>query len=677
MAAKENTIPQETKERYEKLKKLIEHHRYLYYVLDRPEISDAAHDSLKNELEDLEEKYPALITPDSPTQRVGGEPLAKFQKIHHEVPQWSFDDAFTEEEIREFDARVRRLLLKREFGEEVAFSYDCELKIDGLKIVLTYQNGMLETAATRGDGKTGEDVTHNIRTIKSIPLRLKEDINLIVEGEVWLSKFELDRINKERKKEGKELYANPRNVAAGSVRQLDPKIAASRKLDAFWYDIAKINGEVPLTQMEELQKMRDLGLKVNPHAEKCTTIEEVIAFWRKWEKKKDKEVYWIDGVVVKINEKKYQDALGFTGKAPRFGIALKFAAEQATTVVEDIALQVGRTGVITPVAHLTPVLVAGSTVSRATLHNEDEIRRLDVRIGDTVILEKAGDVIPHVVSVVKEMRTGKEKIFHFPKKVPECGGDGSIERIPGEVAWRCVAKDSFAQQKQKFYHFVSRGAFNIEHLGPKNLDLLLEEGLISHYDDIFSLKKGDLLSLPRFGEKSAENLLQSIDERREISLSRFLTALSISHVGTETANDIANYFHTIENIRRATLEDFDAIPGVGHIVSGSISRWLAEEKNSDLLDRLLQYVHVLPAETVPEKNQKLAGKTFVLTGTMERLTRQEAQEKIRAAGGNVSSSVSSKTDFVVAGENPGSKLGKAQELGVKVLNEDEFKKLFQ
>lgn len=659
----------EAKERIGYLKKTIEHHRYLYHVLDRQEISDEALDSLKRELVEIETQYPELITQDSPSQRVAGEPNPEFKKVAHEVEQWSFNDAFTEEDMHDFDARVKRFL-REKFGD-VSPQYTCELKIDGLKVVLTYEKGLLKTGATRGNGKVGEDVTMNVRTIQSVPLRLKEDVDIIAEGEVWLGSRELKRINQEREKAGEPLFANPRNVAAGSIRQLDPKVVASRKLDVFMYDIARY-ARTPDTQMEELEELKRLGFKVNSHFELVNSMKEVIEYWKKWQKKSKHEDYWIDGVVVKVNERKYQEALGYTGKAPRFAIAFKFPAEQVTTVVEDIVLQVGRTGVLTPVAHLRPVSVAGSTVSRATLHNEDEIKRLDVRIGDTVILQKAGDVIPDIVSVMKEMRTGKEKIYKFPTHVAACGGDGRIERMPGEAAFRCVNKNSFEQNKRKLYHFISKHAFDIEHMGPKNIDLLLEHGLITNFDDIFSLKKGDLLSLPRFAEKSADNLLEAIEEKKNIPLSRFIVSLSIPNIGEETAEDLALYFGTLENVEKATAEELENISGIGGVVARSVFDWFRETENKDLVRRLLHYVKILPVQKKNRTALPLAGKSFVLTGTLTTLSRDEAKKKIKDFGGDVVGSVSKSTSFVVAGENPGSKYDKAQELGVKILNEDEF-----
>ena len=669
---------QRIKERYEKLKKTIDHHRYLYHVEDREDISQEALDSLKNELVKLEEEYPELVTADSPSQRVAGEPLKEFKKVKHKVAQWSFNDAFDEDDIKNFDERVKRFI-KTKTGKSVNPTYTCELKIDGLKVVLEYVKGELKTAATRGDGKVGEDVTLNIRTIESIPLKLEKEVNIIVEGEVWLGKKSLENINKKRKKDNEPVFANPRNAAAGSIRQLDPKIVAERNLDSFIYDIAQLDGEVPETQFEELELLQKLGLKVNRNFELCKNIEEAIGFWEKWKDKAGKQDYLVDGVVIKVNERQYQEAIGYTGKAPRFAIAFKFPAEQVTTVVEDIVLQVGRTGVLTPVAHLKPVSVAGSTVSRATLHNEDEIKRLDVRVGDTVILQKAGDVIPDIVSVLKEMRSGKEKAYVFPKKVSACGGDGSVERIEGQAAYRCVNKSSFRQQKRKLEYFVSKKAFNIDGLGPQIIEKLLEQNLISEFDEIFTLKKGDLLELEGFREKSADSLLEEIENAKEVELAQFLISLSIDQVGEETAYDLAEHFGTLKNIQEATKEQFEAIDGVGGVVAHFICDWFKDKNNVQLIKRLLKHIKI--QENIKTKGNPLykglpfVGITFVLTGTMESMSRDEAKAKIRSLGGNVSSSVSKNTDYVVAGDSPGSKYDEAEKLGVKIIDEKEFMKL--
>ncbi len=654
----------EENERAKKLRELIQYHRNLNHVEDRQEISEQALDSLKKELFDLEDLFPSLITPDSPTQRVAGKALDKFEKITHKITQWSFNDAFDEGDMQAFDLRVKKIL----DVEEVAYS--TELKIDGFKIVLEYKKGELLTAATRGDGKVGEDVTNNVRTIDSIPLKLTKNVDIIVEGEIWLGKKNFSQINKKRKKEGEAEYANPRNVAAGTIRQLDPSIVKERKLDCFIYDVAFISGSLPKTQIEELILLKELGFKVNSNFEQHLTIEEVLKTWEKWVKDAPKKDYLVDGLVVKVNEREQQEKLGYTGKAPRFAIALKFPAEQVTTVVEDIILQVGRTGVLTPVAHLRPVLVAGSTVSRATLHNEDEIKRLDVRIGDTVILQKAGDIIPDIVEVLKEMRNGKEKKYKFPKKVEACGGDGSIERVEGQSAWRCSSKDSFGQRTQVLSHFASRKAMNIDGLGESIVEALLKNGLINSFDDFYTLKKGDVLELEGFAEVSAQNLLDSIEDSKKNSLNKLLAGLSIDQVGEETARDLAESF-SISELMKAEKEELVEIEGIGEIVAESIVVWF--DRNKEMLEKLLGHLDIVSEK---RKEGSLSGKTFVLTGALS-ISRDEAGEKIRSLGGRVSSSVSVKTDYVVAGGSAGSKLVNAEKLGVSVLNEEEFVNMIQ
>ena len=667
------SIHADVKTRYAKLKESINHYRRLYHVYDREEISEEALDSLKHELTLIEAQYPELITPDSPSQRVAGAPLPGFKKVRHKVAQWSFNDCFSPEEAREFDARVKRGLKVR-FADAQP-TYVCELKIDGLKIVFEYEKGMLKTAATRGDGTFGEDVTHNIRTIESVPLVLSRPIDIIVEGEVWMSSKNLEKLNAVQAKAGKPLYANPRNVAAGTIRQLDPKIAASRNLDVFIYDVAQTSEGFPPSQYEELEYLRELGFKVNRNDVLAKNIDGAIKFWEEWKNKGRHQEYWIDGVVLKVNEKKYEDALGYTGKAPRFAIAFKFPAEQVTTVVEDIVFQIGRTGVVTPVAHLKPVSVAGTTVSRATLHNEDQIKRLDVRLGDTVILQKAGDVIPEVVQVLPELRPKNSKAFKWPTHIPECGGDGKIERVPGTAAWRCVDRNSFAVNRRKFHNFVGKGAFDIDCLGKSTIDLLLEKGLIQQFDDIFTLKEGDVLPLEGFAELSAKNLMESIKKSCTVELARLLVGLSIPHVGEETAIILAKTFRTIDTLAEASEEKLNAIDGVGDILAKSVYEWFRDKDNKALISRLKK---VLTIKSPPKETAKalpLAGKTYVLTGSLSSMSRDEAKAKLRALGADVAGSVSKKTTAVIAGEEAGSKLDKARELGVQILEEKNFMEL--
>ena len=671
-------IPSDIKSRHERLKKTVNHHRHLYYALEAPELSDSAYDELEDELRRIETQHPELRSADSPTMRVGGEVQTEFKKVLHTVPQWSFNDAFSEEDIREFDARVRRMLQLP--SKDKSLFYVCELKIDGLKVVLTYKKGSLVVAATRGDGSVGEDVTHNVRTIASIPQKLSRPVDVVVEGEVWMSEQSLARVNQERLAAGEAVFANPRNAAAGSLRQLDPNIAAKRGLDSFIYDVAKSSEPLPQTQSKELDYLAELGFQVNPYYKTVGMVEDVVAYWKKWQSKNKSEGYWVDGVVVKVNDRAQQERLGYTGKAPRFAIAFKFPAEQVTTIVEDIVLQVGRTGVLTPVARLRPVRVAGSVVSRATLHNEDEIKRLDVRVGDTVILQKAGDVIPDIVRVLVELRDGKEKPYQWPKKVLECGGDGSIERVPGQAAWRCVYKDSFAQLRRKFRHFASKGALNIEGLGPSTVDALLEANLVQHFDDFFTLTEGDLLRLEGFAEISAKKLVESIKKvANSVELSRLITGLSIAQVGEETAILLAQTFETLDALAQTAEEELMRINGIGDVVAHEIVRWFALTENKELIKRLKKVLNIQNREYIEPALRKsqgeklpLFGKTFVLTGTLERMSRDEAKEKLRALGASVSSSVSKKTSYVVTGQDPGSKFTEAQKLGVQTLSEQEF-----
>ncbi|MDD5489962.1 MAG: NAD-dependent DNA ligase LigA [Candidatus Moranbacteria bacterium] len=714
----------EAKQRIEKLRKEIDKFRYEYHVLDKPEVSDEIYDSLMRELRDLEEKYPELKSPDSPSQRIGGKPLAKFEKVRHAHRQWSLDDAFDFSELQKWEEKIIRMLeknLKSQISNPKSqLEYCAEIKIDGLKVILTYKKGLLVQAATRGDGVIGENVTEQVKTIQSVPLRIERPVNLTVVGEAWMKKSDLGKLNKEREKENQPPFANSRNAAAGAIRQLDPKITAKRKLSSYVYDMDDIEGEFPETQMKELEMLKKLGFKVNEHHKLCKNLEEVEKFFRSWEHKRNKQEYGIDGVVVKINQKKLQDALGYTGKSPRWAIAYKFIPEKVTTVVEDIKVQVGRTGALTPVAHLKPVQVAGSTVSRATLHNEDEIKRLDIRIGDTVVIHKAGDVIPEVVEALKNLRTGKERKFHMPTRCPICGGGVKKEiihkntktqnskqntkhktqntknipntryQIPDtnlSAAHYCQNKKCFAIEKENIIHFVSRKGFDIEGLGEKIVEQLMNEGLVSNFADIFELKSGDLEPLERFAEKSADNLVKAIEKAKRIEFPKFLFALGIRHVGEETAilvirnlklvigikikdlNDIIKYLPKI------SVKDWMRIKGVGDKAAESMHQWFNEKENIKLLEKMKDSGVNVEIPKLQITNYKLRGQNFVLTGELESMTRDEAKEKIRLLGGDISSSVSKQTDYVVVGKNPGSKYDKARTLGVKIINEREFKRL--
>jgi DNA ligase (NAD+) len=671
-------IPKSVAKRAEELASLIAHHRELYHAKDTPEISDEAYDSLVQELLALKKQYSEIDQKYTETDVVGGRPDDAFKKVEHRVRQWSFDNVFSDTELNEWEERLHRVLEKQDLGTKKV-SYVSEHKIDGLKIILEYTKGKLVRATTRGDGVIGEDVTHTARMIKDIPHALKSPVSIIAVGEAWLSRDEFVRINKEREKKGEPLFANPRNAAAGSVRQLDPEVTRSRKLSFFTYDIDfmdpdTLDAELPRTQEEELKLLKKLGFTTNPYAQFCKTIEDTIVDYKKWVPKKNTMPYGMDGTVIKVNEIALQQALGYTAKSPRFGIAYKFPSEEATTVVEDIVLQVGRTGVLTPVAHLRPVRIAGSTVSRATLHNEDQIKRLDLRIGDTVILQKAGDVIPEVLSVLLPLRPKNAKPYVFPKHVPECGGDGSIERIPGMSAYRCVAKDTDVLHRRRLYYFASKGALNIDGVGPRIIDLLLEHNLINTAVDLFTLTPGDLEGLPGFKEKAIMNVIESIKKARKVPLYRLLVALSIDHVGEETARVIAESFGSIEEIRKTSREQLARIYGIGDIVADSLVTWLHNKSHAQELDALLKYIEI---ET-PSKNKArggLEGKTFVFTGTLPSLSRDEAEDLARSRGASVTSSVSKNTSYVVVGSDPGSKAEKAESLGVQIVDEEAFRKL--
>lgn len=649
--------------------------RYKYHVLNDPEVTDKMYEGLMDQLRKLEEEHPEVKIKHSPTQRVAGEPAKGFKKVKHQVPQWSFDDAFDLVDLERWEERNLKILEKK-LGERPSdLTYSCELKIDGLHIVLTYENGVLQTAATRGDGKVGEDVTQNIKTIHSIPLTIEETGILVVEGEVWLGTEMFEKVNREREKNGEALYANPRNVAAGTIRQLDSRIVAERKLQFTAYDIS--HGTAPDTQIGELEMLRKLKFSTDNDWEECKNMKDVWKMYEKWmDRDHKKKPFWIDGLVIKINQKKYQELLGYTGKSPRWAIAMKFPAEQGTTVIKDIYWQIGRTGVLTPVALMEPVQLAGTTVTHATLHNFDEIKRLDVRVGDTVVVEKAGDIIPKVLRVLEKMRTGKEKIVSEPKKDPDGhpverrtiqGKDGSTS-----VALYTTNKHGFSVHLKRTIHFVSKKAFNVDGLGKKIVEQLLQEGLIKSRADIFTLTVGDLAPLERFAEKSAENLAQAIQSSKNITLSRLLYALGIDHVGEETAIALANEFGTLKKLQKASAEQLVAVDDIGERVASSIVEWFADEHNQTLIEELLANGVEIKKAKKHKSNLALAGKTFVLTGTLKTMTRDEAKEKIRALGGDVSGSVSKKTTYVVVGENPGSKAEKAIELDVKVLSEEAF-----
>ena len=648
------------KKRIERLRQVINHHNYLYHVLDKPEISDAAFDSLKHELYKLEQEYPDLITPDSPTQRVSGQALDKFIKVRHKKRMLSLEDVFYLEEFKAWQERIQKLIP----GQKI--DYLAELKIDGFAIALTYQDGIFVQGATRGDGRIGEDVTQNLKTIGSIPSKvLLTKGEIIVRGEVYMAQKVFEKINQEREKQGLSLYANPRNTAAGSIRQLDPKIAASRQLDFLAYDLITDLGQK--THQQEHQIIRTLGFKTGLE-QYCSNLEAVVEFWQEIKNKREKLAYQIDGLVINVNNNILFDKLGVVGKAPRGAIAFKFPPKEATTVIKGIIVQVGRTGALTPVAVLEPVRIGGTLVTRATLHNQDEIKRLDVRIGDTVIVQRAGDVIPDIVRVIKKMRTGQEKRFKMPKQCPACGG--KVIRPKDEVVYRCTNSNCGLIQKKRIIHFASRKGFEIEGLGPKIVNQLMNQGLISSPADIFTLQQGDLVPLERFAEKSASNLIEAIEKSKKISLDKFIFALGIRHAGEETAINLAQYFGSLEKLKQVSPEELFKIKDIGQIVAQSVFQWFNNKRNQNLIKRIINSgVKIGQVKTF---QRKLAGLVFVLTGELNKFTQEQAKEKIRQLGGDVSGSVSKETDFVVAGREPGSKYDKAKKLGIKIINEKEF-----
>jgi len=659
-----------------RLREQIRRHDNLYYLQDNPEISDKEYDELIEKLRQLEEKHPEFLTPDSPTQRVGGRPAEGFPEFIHRRPMLSLDNSYNIDELRAFDQRCRKLAAGREI------EYVTELKIDGLSLSIHYDNGIFRRGVTRGDGFRGEDVTANVRTIRSVPLKLRDGFTkagpqIEVRGEAFLPRRVFERINAERAEEGESRFANPRNAAAGTIRQLDPAIVARRRLNMFAYDVLAGERKPFATHWEALNWLEHAGFRVNQNRKLCKSIEEVIDFCDAMEASRDDLDYEIDGVVVKINSTSMQDDFGATGKAPRWAIAYKYPARQATTKVNDITVQVGRTGALTPVAMLEPVQLGGVTVSRSTLHNEDEIQRLGLRIGDWVLIERGGDVIPKVLKVVDSKRTGKEKKFRMPAKCPVCGG--RVSRPEGEAVSRCIAADCPAQLIGRLLHFASRRAMRIEGLGFALADQLIAGKLVRDVADLYDLKLEDLISLERMAKKSGSNVLAQIEESKSRDLGRLIYGLGIRHVGERTAGILARHFGSLERLRKAGVEELDDIHEIGLTMAQSISDWFDDPGNARLCERL----HAAGVRTESEKqgdavtDQNFAGKVFVLTGTLPGMTRDEASALIEARGGRVTSSVSKKTDFVLAGSEPGSKLDKANQLGVKVIDEEAFKKMIR
>jgi DNA ligase (NAD+) len=649
----------------EKLRKQIRHHNHKYYVEDNPEIADYEYDQLVKELEELEDQFPEFITPDSPTQRVSGEPVSEFPNVEHKTQMLSLDNTYNFDELREFHKRVLKKIPD--------CKYVVEPKIDGLGVALVYEDGIFLRGTTRGDGKVGEDVTLNPKTIHSIPLKVDDERfeNCEVHGEVFMSLSGFKKMNKDREKNAEPVFANPRNASAGSIRQLDPKIPASRPLDIYIYFLSYLEGLGFYTHWESLSAMKKAGFKINPLVKLCNTLDEVIEYCNELEEKRDDLDYEIDGAVIKVDSFEKQRTLGATTKHPRWAIAYKFKARQATTKLLDIRIQVGRTGALTPVAVLEPVELGGVTVSRATLHNEDEVRRKGLRIGDTVLVERSGDVIPQVVKAIEYKRTGDEKEFRMPTKCPECGG--VVERPEGEARWRCQNLQCPAQLRRRISHFAAKGAMDIEHLGPETVDKLLEVKLIDTLDDLYSLKKEELLELEGFEEKSAENLLNAIKDSKTQELSRLIFGLGIRHVGQYTAQLLAGYFGSLDALSIAMGYQLEGIKGIGKESAESVLNFFADEDNKKLI-QALKAKGISPTQNI---SGPLEGKQFVFTGSMENITRGEAKEMVEKMGGMVSGSISKNTDFVVVGEKPGSKFEKAKKLGIKILDEEEFQKLLE
>jgi DNA ligase (NAD+) len=657
----------------EGLRRKIRHHDHLYYVLNKPALSDHDYDLLYRKLKDLEDAHPQLVTKDSPTQRVGGEPLKEFAAVRHLAPMLSMDNTYSADEIREFDARVRKNLP----GEDI--EYAVELKFDGVSISLTYEDGLWTKGATRGDGASGDDVTNNLKTIRSIPLSFDEGVKKVptmieVRGEVYMTRKGFEEINRQKEKAGEELFANPRNAAAGSLKLLDPKFVAKRHLDIFVWGVGYYEGIEFNTQMELLDHLNKAGFKVNPHHKLCKTVDEVIDYCNSWEPKRGKLEFDIDGMVLKVNDFGQRKKLGMTSKSPRWAIAYKFPAEQALTEVKDIIIQVGRTGAITPVAILKPVHLSGTTVSRATLHNFDEIARLGVMIGDKVFVEKSGEIIPKVLSVAKDKRTGREKAFPLPENCPVCGS--KLVRDEDEVALRCENVGCPAQIKETVLHFASRDAMDIENMGEAIVNQLVDKGLIKDYGDIYSLKFDDVKELDRMADKSAANLISAIGKSRNNDLNKLIFGLGIRHVGEHVAWVLANHYGSMKKLEAAAVEELTGIKEIGPVVADSIYKFFRSSENIEVLKKLEHAGLKMSMEMVAQGGP-LEGKSLVVTGVLKGYSRSGIEELIRKLGGNPSSSVSKKTDYLVAGAEAGTKLDKAKALGVKVLTEEEFNKLIQ
>ena len=656
------------KQKIKSLREQIRKHDYLYYVLNQPQIPDQEYDRLSSELKKLEQQHPQLITPDSPTQRISDRPIEGFAQVKHAISMLSIDNTYSDEELQDFDQRVEKGLGTKNY------SYVVELKIDGLAVSLRYEKGILALGATRGDGEKGDDVTNNIRTIRAIPLSLQDDVPDVLEtrGEVYMPKKAFEKLNEERERQELPLFANPRNAAAGSLKLLDAKITAQRKLSFFAYALGETSKPFAKTHYESLEKFKKIGLPVNPNIKKAVDINEVIEICNQWEKKRLELPYQIDGMVIKVDRFDQHDILGATGRAPRWCMSYKYAAEQAQTKVLSIDVQVGKTGNLTPVANLQPVLLAGTTVKRASLHNFDEIDRLDVRIGDTVIIEKAGEIIPQVIEVKKEFRPAGAKPFKPPVKCLICGS--KVEKDPDGVYIRCTSPNCSAQLKEKLLYFAGRDQMDIENLGPALIEQLVDGGLVKDFAGLYKLDVKTLAEFERMAEKSAQNVIDGIEKSKSRTLGRLISALGIRHVGSQNSEILAEHFGSIDSLKKATIEELSEIDQIGPVLAKSIYEYFHDSVNLKIIDKLIA-AGINPKHKQTKHSDKLAGKTFVVTGTLENLSRSQIEQIIKENGGKVSSSVSKNTDYVLAGSEPGSKIDKANQLGIEIINEQQFLKM--
>ena len=666
--------PESVRKRVEKLREEIEYHNTRYYILDQPEISDAEYDRLMKELQEIEEQYPEFRSPNSPTQRIGASPLESFAIVRHSIPMLSLANGFSESEARDFDKRVKKIL-----GSSAEVDYVSEPKLDGLAVELVYEEGQFLVGSTRGDGINGENITQNLRTIRTVPLQLmRKEVpfpeRLEVRGEIIMEIKKFKALNRKREEAREPVFANPRNAAAGSVRQLDPRITTERPLEIYCYALGEVRGRAFKSQWELLQTLPKWGLRTNPNVRQCRGIDQVLDYYHEMAEKREKLPYEIDGIVMKVDRFDLQEKLGEIARSPRWALAFKFQPKQETTKIIDIKPQVGRTGALTPVAVMEPVKVGGVEVSRATLHNQDEIDKKDIRIGDTVIIQRAGDVIPEVVQMIESKRTGREKKFRMPSKCPVCGAE--VIREEAEAIYRCIGLDCPAQLKGRIRHFASKRAMDIDGLGVKLIDQLVDKGLVKDVADIYDLKKEELISLERMADKSAQNIIDAVEKSKEKPLAKFLFALGIRHVGETMAEDLARHFSRLDDFLHLSEEDLMEVEGIGPEVAASVHQFFSDRKNKESIERLKK-AGLRVMEPPVKESAKLAGKVFVFTGALKSYGRDEARDLVESLGGVTASTVSKKVDYVVVGEDPGSKLDKAKELGIKILGEDEFRRIIE